>query len=762
LRGFFLGQSMSASQPAYFHLQEFSDGGVLLLGGRLYTYAQGTTVHKTAYTDAAGAIPQTYTADGLGGQYIALDARGELPAPLYMATGSYDIALKRADGSTVWTRRADPIGDGLVALLITFLTAVGASLIGFIQAGAATVLRTVQSKLRDRVSVFDFLTEAQIDDIRNGTQTPALDPTAAIQAGINANTVFAKEFWFPAGVYRFTDALTSSMSAQKFTGEAHGTYLLAAAGSTHDIMRIANQRCKVSGFIFRPVSTQTVCLRLYAGRIHVHDNYFLSGSDGANTAIEQSDINPVTLAFIPGAYAHTIENNTIGDAGYAFQFGIHDGTTMGMQASKYRENRILSDRPIVTNIGGGNVYGPGNLFQSDTGTAGLKAGVGVSLGATVSGEKIFGNYFELYLAMVATTNVSTTYQIFNQYANHNDNCTATVSDAGSKNYINEDSISNVESRNGWTWNYASASLLALNTPAGNPGIGVDSAGNVLIGTHTGSSHIVNRAVSSENTVVTSWRYAGVAFAYMQDARGGPINAANTCLGINKNTVTSRSISAVGTVNVGGADYAEYMLRWILCGLLGKGQVVGITSDGELTDKWFNAVAFMVKSTNPSIVGGDTWAAHLGEQPEPPVRAEPKTEEVLVSDTIKPTPSKWGPGAPREPGEPGRRAVYKTVEVEGDTDKEWVKKLAAHEVELATWNAAHEEARARVDRIAFAGQVPVNVWGATPGDYIVPVQDGEGIKGIAVKSPTFEQYMAAVGKVIAIEPDGRARIIVKVS
>jgi hypothetical protein len=74
----------------------------------------------------------------------------------------------------------------------------------------------------------------------------------------------------------------------------------------------------------------------------------------------------------------------------------------------------------------------------------------------------------------------------------------------------------------------------------------------------------------------------------------------------------------------------------------------------------------------------------------------------------------------------------------------------------------EAARQLVDRIAFAGQVPVNVTGATAGDYIVPVVNGIGIKGISVSKPTFEQYQIAVGKVINIDTDGRARIIVKVA
>ncbi len=76
----------------------------------------------------------------------------------------------------------------------------------------------------------------------------------------------------------------------------------------------------------------------------------------------------------------------------------------------------------------------------------------------------------------------------------------------------------------------------------------------------------------------------------------------------------------------------------------------------------------------------------------------------------------------------------------------------------------EVARQMVDRIAFAGQVPVNVTGATPGQYIVPIQDDGGISGIAKDETdlTLIEYMRAVGKVIAIEDDGRARIIVKVA
>ena len=97
---------MTASLPGVFNVQLQSDTGAPAVGFRLYTYAPNTTTQKAAYTDAAAAIPHTYTSDGAGGQYIALNARGELPAPLFLASGGYDICLRTAAGATVWTRRA--------------------------------------------------------------------------------------------------------------------------------------------------------------------------------------------------------------------------------------------------------------------------------------------------------------------------------------------------------------------------------------------------------------------------------------------------------------------------------------------------------------------------------------------------------------------------------------------------------------------------------------------------------------------------------
>ena len=244
------------------------------------------------------------------------------------------------------------------------------------------------------------------------------------------------------------------------------------------------------------------------------------------------------------------------------------------------------------------------------------------------------------------------------------------------------------------------------------------------------------------------------------------NTSNAAMIVMANTVTGRSSNNKGTVNTMGNDYAEYIFKSPICGTVAPGQIVGITADNKVTDKWVDAVLFSIKSTAPSFVGGDSWANDVGQRPSPqagPVPTQPLRREDVV--TQQPVPGT----NPQE---------YEDVVSEpGDTDDDWAEKqaaytaaLAAHNIAvqqdaeaMAAFDAALEVERQKVDRIAIAGRVPVNVQGAQPGDYIVPVQDGAGIKGIAVHEDdlSMKQYLHAVGRVISIEPDGRAYVMVKV-
>lgn len=205
---------MTASTAGVYNLQEFTSLGALGVGMRLYTYTYGTTTHKTAYTDAAGSVAHTYTADGLGGQYLALDARGELPAPLYLTVGSYDLALKDSGGATVWTRRADPTDDVFVDLAASS----GAGLVGWIRSAIGAVATTLAKWMGYQpASVFDFMTDEQIADIQAGTHLINID--AAYQAAVTAVCGAGRTLHNPKGTYVFSVPITFPNTSFKLTGE---------------------------------------------------------------------------------------------------------------------------------------------------------------------------------------------------------------------------------------------------------------------------------------------------------------------------------------------------------------------------------------------------------------------------------------------------------------------------------------------------------------------------------------------------------------
>jgi hypothetical protein len=167
--------------------------------------------------------------------------------------------------------------------------------------------------------------------------------------------------------------------------------------------------------------------------------------------------------------------------------------------------------------------------------------------------------------------------------------------------------------------------------------------------------------------------------------------------------------------------------------IAKGDVVGVDAQGYLTDAYDDAITFVIKSTNPSLVGGDDWGIEDGPKPPDPSTMTPSSGENASEEEI---------------------AAFNEAYAEA---------VAAHDA----WTAEFEAKRARVDRIAFSGQVPVNVFGASPGDYIVPARAGDGrgiIAAIAIPDDaiTFEQYRRAVGRVVKIMDDGRAFAIVKVA
>jgi len=293
---------------------------------------------------------------------------------------------------------------------------------------------------------------------------------------------------------------------------------------------------------------------------------------------------------------------------------------------------------------------------------------------------------------------------------------------------------------------------------------LDGSGNLLVGVMSGTTHTINKTGAVEGDIVLIAQGGGNSASFFRHVAGAGGNAANTALSMKANSTTLRSINVGGTVNASGADYAEYMTKAADCGVLAKGQIVGVDAHGKLTNKWADAVSFLIKSTDPSYVGGDVWGSEeaLGiARPDEPVFMAPVytgASAVLTephegdSDEIK---------AQRAQYEADQQAYAAQVAAARHTFDTVT--MPAYQAALADFEAVLEAARQKVDRIAYCGQVPVNVTGATPGQYVVPVQVGTGIGAQLVNKAnlTMAQYISAIGVVQNILADGRANVRVKV-
>lgn len=82
----------------------------------------------------------------------------------------------------------------------------GSSLVGFIRTGTGAVARTVQAKLRDYISLLDFIPESEHAAIRNFTST--YDATAAINNAYAQAKAVRGTLWCPSGRYNISSTIT--------------------------------------------------------------------------------------------------------------------------------------------------------------------------------------------------------------------------------------------------------------------------------------------------------------------------------------------------------------------------------------------------------------------------------------------------------------------------------------------------------------------------------------------------------------------------
>lgn len=158
------------------------DNGRPLIGGRLFTYQNGTTTPAPTYKDEAGTILNTNP--------IILDARGEAVVHL-QPSQVYRFVLQNRFGSLIWSQDG-VTGTASSASFLDFVASLlantGAALIGYIHNATGALRRTVLDRLRERLSVKDF------GAVGNGVA----DDTAALTLAFSVG----RRLFIPEGTYK--------------------------------------------------------------------------------------------------------------------------------------------------------------------------------------------------------------------------------------------------------------------------------------------------------------------------------------------------------------------------------------------------------------------------------------------------------------------------------------------------------------------------------------------------------------------------------
>lgn len=127
---------------------------------------------------------------------LSFDADGNVTATAAAAGSATELQILLADTADVANGATliGYLGGTLRAYLNQFVTSVGASIIGWIQSGTGAVLRTIQAKLRESVSVKDF----------GAVGDGVTDDSAAFQAAATASGVL----YVPPGIYILNTGIT--------------------------------------------------------------------------------------------------------------------------------------------------------------------------------------------------------------------------------------------------------------------------------------------------------------------------------------------------------------------------------------------------------------------------------------------------------------------------------------------------------------------------------------------------------------------------
>lgn len=271
----------------------------------------------SVFFDEALSVPAAQPVTVKGGYPMNGSTRARL-----FVNSDYSIEVRNVNGTTVFS-----------ALESTDI--LSSDLITFIQAGSGAVQRTVQSKLRDVVSVKDF------GAVGNGVT----NDTAAIQAALDyAATLQGTTVFMPAGNYLVTSTLLFTGHSTRLVGAGRGiipgTYALDDGGTQIDytgsgyvISFNGKHYCEVADLTIR---STTASGGIYCGDIAHYFQVNRVVVDGQNGAGVATGFSSAGIA-IERSYYGTIQGCDIANCAANGIYGFRECNGNFIQMNSIRQ-----------------------------------------------------------------------------------------------------------------------------------------------------------------------------------------------------------------------------------------------------------------------------------------------------------------------------------------------------------------------------------------------------------------------------------------